>query len=458
MSDWRSIIPIVYIVGSGIPDTVNVLIDFDVPVVLPGTNDVQVEATLSGTGAFPGVFADGCNNTQVSSFVGSGITYATDVDNDVYYNDGVYTVNDIVVDKYYGHGSDAYNDLDVEHYIFSDMPPKKENIPVEFKLYIGYVPYDYNVSVDVFFHTDRYYYNTCDVFSTTSGITYYYDSDVEVETGRTIYICNTMFCSLEATTSGINNDMFCSVSGIGYHNADIEIESGSTIDIVSDVFSTAQTMSSGVLNDIRIYSLECGTFFLDVEDYDAASVVAWVDIRDYLFDIDTVNSYFVVDDQQVAVTFSGIDDGYRMFYNPPDDFYGLGDVVYKAHITNVVGDILEKSYHLLYGYNLAIDQHEFVDWGYLNEVIVDMEATNKVECVNTAYDAFYFITRDFFTSSLNVSIRAIESVDLGVTIYPQNTFFFYDRTYTVTISGVKDFAGNEMPPFDYTFTIEDGEG
>jgi hypothetical protein len=88
-------------------------------------------------------------------------------------------------------------------------------------------------------------------------------------------------------------------------------------------------------------------------------------------------------------------------------------------------------------------------------VTITIEASNLVFCPNTEGEAFYFQTRDFESLNLGATIRAVESVNLGAVIYPQSTAFFYGQTYTVTISGVKDFSGNEMAPYVFSFIIED---
>jgi len=115
--------------------------------------------------------------------------------------------------------------------------------------------------------------------------------------------------------------------------------------------------------------------------------------------------------------------------------------------------VQEQSFEFLYGYHVEFNQQ--MDWGALNNVVTIVKASNEVFCPNTTGAAFYFQTKDLPSHNLGASIRAIPSVDLGATIYPQSSFFFYGRTYVFKISGVKDYAGNEMEEFNFTFTIED---
>ena len=76
-------------------------------------------------------------------------------------------------------------------------------------------------------------------------------------------------------------------------------------------------------------------------------------------------------------------------------------------------------------------------------------------CPNSNTAAFYFTTRDLEAVNLGATIQPVISKDLGATIYPQSTYYFYGRTFKVTVEGVKDFAGNELAPFEYEFIIED---
>jgi len=136
----------------------------------------------------------------------------------------------------------------------------------------------------------------------------------------------------------------------------------------------------------------------------------------------------------------------------PTDVYSSGTITITIHAENDNTQIKEENYYLLYGYHCEFE--EIVDWGYKKEVAVTMDAENLVFCPSTESEAFYFETADLHSYDLGATLQAVESVDLNATIYPQNTFFFYERTYTITISGIRDFAGNEMPDSIFSFTIE----
>jgi hypothetical protein len=175
-----------------------------------------------------------------------------------------------------------------------------------------------------------------------------------------------------------------------------------------------------------------------------------VDVTDDLWSITT--SQFIRDGASVTTSFSGIAGGYRCYYYP-DSLVSSGVIDLTMHAGNNHWEFLDSTFHLLYGYHCSFD--ELVDWGPNQTVITTVEASNLAFCPNIEGEAFYFQTKDYESINLGATIRSVESVNLGATIYPQNTFFFYGRTYMVTISGVKDFSGNEMASYVVSFTIED---
>jgi len=141
----------------------------------------------------------------------------------------------------------------------------------------------------------------------------------------------------------------------------------------------------------------------------------------------------------------------RLYTRTTDSIFCSNSLTIHAENSN--SEILEQTFNFLCGYH--VEFNELIDWGPAAMVITNAKVANLAFCPNTEGAAFYFTTKDLTSYNLGATIRAIESVDLAATIYPQSTFFFYGRTYTVTLSGIKDFAGNELAPFSYSFTIED---
>jgi len=178
-----------------------------------------------------------------------------------------------------------------------------------------------------------------------------------------------------------------------------------------------------------------------------------VDVVDAAHGISTSGTYFVHDGQVVLTTYSSIPNGYTCYYTPASGVYSDGTIDLTIHAENTVSGVEEQTFHLLYGYNLSFN--ELIDWGPSTEVVTTIKASNLAFCPNTEAESFYFETRDLPHYDLNAFVVGIiKHVDLGAVIYPQNTFFFYDRTYTVTISGVMDYHGNEMDPYTFSFRVE----
>jgi len=194
-------------------------------------------------------------------------------------------------------------------------------------------------------------------------------------------------------------------------------------------------------------------FFIGVEDWIQVtdSLIFSVDVVDLNYNISTSGTYFVHDGNIVYTTFSGISNGYRAFYDPPTP---SGSIYLTIHAENDNSETAEEDYSLLFGYNVEFD--EYVDWGPNKEILIWSKASNEAFCPNIETYASYFQTRDLHSYNLGATIQAVGFVDLNATIFPQNTFFFYNRTYQIKIDEIKDFAGNIMGPYEFTFTIEDG--
>jgi len=162
-------------------------------------------------------------------------------------------------------------------------------------------------------------------------------------------------------------------------------------------------------------------------------------------------TYFIKDGIKVATSLSGITNGYRCYYNNPDLVSsGVINLTIRAESTS--GEIKTNTYKLLFGYNLLFD--ELIDWGPSTKVTTTVIASNDVVCSNTESESFYFKTKDFESTALSASIRPVGFKNLSAVVYPQNDFFFYGHTYTITVSGVRDYDGNEMAPFSFTFKTE----
>jgi hypothetical protein len=197
--------------------------------------------------------------------------------------------------------------------------------------------------------------------------------------------------------------------------------------------------------------MQFGNFFIDVDNYVEATSTAWVDILSE-YDIDESETYFLVNGVQVSGTLTDIVGGKRLSYDPPDDFVSDGALLYTAHARNVNSEVIEYTYTLLFGYNL--EAKERFTWKNNEVVSIRAEAINKALCPNKESIGYNFTTRDLRGVNLGATINCIQLVDLTASIYPQSTTFFYGKTYTIKVSGIKDYHNNEMEPFEFSFTIE----
>lgn len=193
-------------------------------------------------------------------------------------------------------------------------------------------------------------------------------------------------------------------------------------------------------------------FSMDVSDWKAISDIEYfsVDIVDYDYPISTSGTYFIHDGIVVDTTFSGIPYGYTAYYTSSG--ISTSGILLTIHAENTNYEILDQAYEFLYGYRVDFD--EYIDWGPMYTVVTTAKASNMVFCPNTVAASSYFETRDLDSFNLGATIRPVEDVNLGAQIFPQNPFFFYGRTFMLTVSGVKDFSGNVLDPVVISFTIE----
>jgi len=194
-------------------------------------------------------------------------------------------------------------------------------------------------------------------------------------------------------------------------------------------------------------------FSLEISEYSAIEDLDYfaVDVIDYENTISTSGTYFLLNDEVVDTSLSGIIGGYRAYYYT-NYLTSSGTITLTIHAENNIGDIEDVDFTFLSGYR--VEFNDYIDWGPRNTVITTVKASNLAFCPNTEGASTYFETAELQSIDLNASIMCAESVNLGAQIYPQNTFYFYGRTYMVTISGVKDFSGNIMEPVTFSFTIE----
>jgi len=202
-------------------------------------------------------------------------------------------------------------------------------------------------------------------------------------------------------------------------------------------------------------AVEITNFSLDKKEWRSVDDLNYFSVNvvetDTAHSIVTSGTYFIRNGVKVATTYSGISNGYECRYYPPS-LVSSGIIYLDFRAESTSGEVRFVSYELLYGYHLLFD--EIVNWSPNQEVVVSIYAQNAVICPNVESKAFSFEIKDLRSTSLQASIRPIDSVDLTASIYPQDVVFYYGGTYSITVSGVRDFSGNELERFSFTFTIE----
>jgi hypothetical protein len=157
----------------------------------------------------------------------------------------------------------------------------------------------------------------------------------------------------------------------------------------------------------------------------------------------------MIDESPVATTYSGIADGYTFYCTAPSISGGL---IVTIHAENDCSTVEEQDYNLLFGYRVEFTRT--VDWGYNSDIQIWTSVKNDVVCPNTETFATFFETKDLESVDLPAYVYPTGSANLGAEIYPQTKAFLPGYTYTITVSGVRDYSGNIMQPIVFSFTVE----
>lgn len=261
--------------------------------------------------------------------------------------------------------------------------------------------------------------------------------------------------STSTTTSGLNTDCFCSL--IDFVNVDYDVE---TLDgrigyLTKDVFSTIEN-KPGLNTDIDLFSLKITNFSLEENQFIEATGFISVDVVDDVCPVSVSGTKLLVNDEEVFVTLSGIDNGYRIFYDPADDFENLsGPTTFTVHAENECGKSLEEDFYLTFGY--IVENINELDYGYGNQIAVRISAENMASCPKAESVAYIFETDNYKEKDLGASIvgkfHASSTEILPASIYPQSTAYFYEKEFEIIVRA-RDFAGNEMEPFVLKYKIE----
>ncbi|HLD90917.1 MAG TPA: hypothetical protein VI911_07895 [Patescibacteria group bacterium] len=166
--------------------------------------------------------------------------------------------------------------------------------------------------------------------------------------------------------------------------------------------------------------------------------------------INPLNTYYIFNDVILPTSVSGLGAGYYIIETFPLSVSGAVDLT--LHISNYDAEALEENYSFLFGYHILYKDPN-KDWGADKEILISAAATNTAICPNSERVTTYFTTKEYDHYDLASSIVPTGWANLGAEIKPQTMQYFYGHTYTVTVSGIKDYNGNQLPAFSWYFTI-----
>ncbi len=434
------------------------LVDYNIGSITSGTLNEEVDCFLAGETGISGVpnTSPDTQNTIVDYIAGEEFT-GLDIN--------------IIVDWRNWTSFSGSRDLTTEYtYLGSTNVAVNKTADISFgsesTMLSGYK----DAYVDVTFSGDVVYSPYLFDLYCTLLDTKYIDSELTVISGAVNYYLTDIICGVSGTQN-VDIDVYCCLTDYAIADYEVTVISGAIDKLNYEVYSCAQI--AGYLSfDVDLLSLKISNFIPSADDYAYVNNGISVDITDDVYSVLTSASgipcsgtcCLKVDNTAVPVTFSGITDGYRMYYTPTDGFSTLdGSTEFTVHAENSNGDILERNYYLTYGYLIEYDNTERVGVGYDYgaQVLVRMSAENLATCPKLFADAYYFTTERCKPVDLSASIVGLEfsegymyPVDLGAQISPQSTAFFYGKTFRVILNA-KDFAGNEMEPYEFEFKIED---
>ena len=294
------------------------------------------------------------------------------------------------------------------------------------------------------------------------------NSELTVISGAVNFYLSDIMCAVSGSQD-LNIEIYCCLETTPNIDSEVTVIDGSIDKLDYDLYCSGQYID-GLTFDIDLFSLKISNFSIEEDEYSFVSEGISVDITDDIYSVLTSVSgipcsgtcCLQIDGEVVPVTFSGITDGYRMYYSPGDFSSLEGSTAFTVHAENSNGDILERNYYLTFGYLMDYDNIERLgfDYGIDTQVVVRMSAENLATCPKYSADAYWFETRDYSQKGLNASIIGelpdIISAEagLGASINPQSTAFFYGKTFRVVLNA-RDFAGNRMETYEFEFKIED---
>jgi len=264
--------------------------------------------------------------------------------------------------------------------------------------------------------------------------------------------------STAAASGVVHSDAYCGLVDLVSYSAEAQTISGTISYYFSNIYCGTQA-AQGFSFDVQLLSLKISNFSLAVGEYVNSTATICVDVTDDVYNVVTSGTYFIIDSTVTSGTFTPITNGYRMCYDPVDDFASiLGSTTFTVHAQNDHGDTLERDFYLTSGYIVEYDNID-QNYDYESQVVVRMTAENFASCPITGVHAYWFTTapQPFSRVDLGATITATphDQSELAAQLMPDTgLIYFYGKTFRVEVQA-KDSAGNEMTPYIFEFRIED---
>lgn len=175
-----------------------------------------------------------------------------------------------------------------------------------------------------------------------------------------------------------------------------------------------------------------------------------VDVLDDTNIVTLSGTYLSINNENTFCTYSSILNGYRLQCSTVPS----GTIWLEVFGSNNLDETINTLYILQFGYEIEWDR--VVVWPNNKEIPVSVSANNNVFNSNTMYYSTFFKTSNYKESNLEawVSVEGSGQLNLNASIFPQSKYFMYGNSYSITISGIKDFSGNILPAKTYNFTLE----
>jgi len=180
-----------------------------------------------------------------------------------------------------------------------------------------------------------------------------------------------------------------------------------------------------------------------------------VDITDATYGVDFDECTFVINGETVSPEKDIIPNGVHLRYHPPNNFdYGepIRVIVHAVNGNLAAPVVKDVPYTLYYGYKLTYLNNDAFE--YDSPVNVFVSARNRKENYKYLNDSYSFTSYKHPFSNLTAQLDAINPIsNLGASITSVAPEHRYGETVTVELF-VKDFNGNELGPYTFTYTIE----